>query len=116
MRPIRCYAGQFFGGYPYMTKGDNDHGRVLLKGVKLIMTSTAADTATELEVEDWNPLVTTIKRDTKTYQQSKTPLVFHHRSSADDSSHFFEFSEPIEAFYGLKTKVNTNCRPIYFIR
>lgn len=76
MRPIRCYAGQFFGGWPYMMNGPHQSGRVLLEGIKLVVTSVAPDVPTELEVEDWNPLVTTIKKDTKTYQASKTPKYF----------------------------------------
>ena len=116
MRPIRCYAGQFFGGYPTYVHGSDDAGRAQICGIKLVVTAVTADVATELELEDWHALKTDINRPKRTYQGSKVNRLFHHKASADDSSHFFEFNRPIDAIEGIKIRTHTNCRPIIWVK
>ena len=114
MVPVRCRAGQFFGGYPL--DHSKDYGRVKLVGVKLVLTDTAADTATELELEDWPALKTNIKTENKPYVESGVKMSFHHKSSADDSGQFFSFAaNPVQCVEGIKVKTNTNCRPILYV-
>lgn len=104
-RPILCpkYGGgkQFFGGYD---------GRVDILGIKLVLDSVTADTETELELVDWSYKDAVIKNET--YQESKAELIFHHKASADDSNHYFDFSNsPLQCRKGIMVLTNTNCRP-----
>ncbi len=97
-KPLMCYAGQPLGGHDK---------RCMLMGIKLVLTSVTADTATELEVCDQDFT-------DSDYQESMLKRVFRHKCSADDGETIFS-GPPIRCDNGIMTKTNTNCRPIYYI-
>ena len=98
--PLRCSAGEFFGGH---------NKKCYITGINIALTSVTADTATELEVMDWNYTVP--------YIASQLKKVFKHKASADDGDHYFDFtSDPIRCDRGITVTTNTNCRATFYIR
>ena len=117
--PVRCYAGLFYGGYPYHSKPTDRgsrHQKAEVVGIQAIVTSTTADTATELELEDYNA-ESAPANPPYPYQTSKVDRLFQYKASADDSSMYFDFSTyPLICKHGVRVRTNTNCRPVIWVR
>jgi len=122
MKPVRCYAGQYFGGYP--AQYGAEYGKAKLCAIEIVLDKTTADRnsdsavtdadlVTELELEDWHALRTTNVRK-RDYQTSRCDRVFTHKSGGQGTFRDFGL-KPLDCVNGIKVRTNTNCRPILWI-